>query len=351
MRATGGRPASPTRRDSAPETTRPARDTTTAAWGCDGASRCSADRSSRRRRHPRSAARTHRLSRAGHGRRGCPCFTRAERADGLVEALGDLLSEPLADPFAPEVIAVPTRGMERWLTQRCPRGCGVTAGRLDGICANVDFPSPRRLVADAVAAASGVAPDADPWLVEHVVWPLLDVVEDCLGEPWLASLAAHPRRRGARRVAARAAAERRAPYRRAVRPLLPLLTRCTGRRWCARGLPGGMSTARAGRCPTRRCGRPSCGGGCVRASGSTAPPSGSGRVRAPARGAGPGGAASAAVAVRPHAPARRGRLAVLRALAAARDVHLFLLHPSPVLWEEIAAARAGLPPSCAAPTT
>jgi exodeoxyribonuclease V gamma subunit len=39
-----------------------------------------------------------------------------------------------------------------------------------------------------------------------------------------------------------------------------------------------------------------------------------------------------------------GRLAVLRALAARRDVHLFLLHPSPVLWEEIASARAGLPP-------
>jgi exodeoxyribonuclease V gamma subunit len=39
-----------------------------------------------------------------------------------------------------------------------------------------------------------------------------------------------------------------------------------------------------------------------------------------------------------------GRLAVLRALAARREVHLFLLHPSPVLWEEIAAARAARPP-------
>src|SRR4051794_15125048 len=106
---------------------------------------------------------------------------RAERADGLVEALGDLLREPLADPFAPEVIAVPTRGMERWLTQRLSTRLGVSDGRLDGVCANVDFPSPRRLVADAVAAASGVEPDADPWLVEHVVWPLLDVVEDSLG--------------------------------------------------------------------------------------------------------------------------------------------------------------------------
>ena len=35
---------------------------------------------------------------------------RAERADGLIEALRSLLVDPLADPFAPEVIAVPTRG-------------------------------------------------------------------------------------------------------------------------------------------------------------------------------------------------------------------------------------------------
>src|SRR4029079_19213823 len=36
-------------------------------------------------------------------------------------------------------------------------------------------------------------------------------------------------------------------------------------------------------------------------------------------------------------------LAVLRALAESRDVHLFLMHPSPALWEKVAAA--GPPPS------
>ena len=92
---------------------------------------------------------------------------RAERADGLVEALGDLLTAPLADPFASEVIAVPTRGMERWLTQRLSARLGVSAGRRDGVCANVDFPFPRRLVGGAVAAASGVDPDVDPWLPEQ----------------------------------------------------------------------------------------------------------------------------------------------------------------------------------------
>src|SRR5215212_9947905 len=124
---------------------------------------------------------------------GCPVLHvhRAERADGLVEALAVLLAEPPADPFEREVIAVPTRGMERWLTQRLSTATGASPGRADGICANVEFPSPRRLVEDAVAVASGIEPDADAWRPERVVWPLLEVVDGALHEPWLRNLAAH----------------------------------------------------------------------------------------------------------------------------------------------------------------
>src|SRR5262245_28517398 len=43
---------------------------------------------------------------------------RAERADRLVDALAEILREPLVDPFAAEVVCVPTRGIERWLGQR-----------------------------------------------------------------------------------------------------------------------------------------------------------------------------------------------------------------------------------------
>ncbi len=81
--------------------------------------------------------------------------------------------------------------MERWLTQRMSSVLGARPGRADGICANVEFPSPHRLVTDAVAAASGIDPAEDPWLPERSVWPLLDVVEESLGEPWLATLAAY----------------------------------------------------------------------------------------------------------------------------------------------------------------
>ena len=266
---------------------------------------------------------------------------RAERADGLVQALGALLSAPLDDPFAPEVIAVPTRGMERWLTQRLSGFLGVTPGRSDGVCANVEFPSPRRLVADAVAAASGVDPEADPWLVEHAVWPLLDVVEDCLSEPWMLSLAAHlgadgddpdDARRSRRLSAVRHIAELFDRYALHRPEMVRAWARSQDTDATGRALPDdALWQAELWRRLRSRIGIASpaerLDEACARLRADPdlvdLPPRMSlfGLTRLPA-----------------------GRLAVLRALAAHRDVHLFLLHPSPVLWEEIATARAHLPP-------
>ncbi len=95
-------------------------------------------------------------------------------------ALGDLLQTPLADPMATEIVSVPTRGMERWLAQ--------TLSERFGVCANVDFPSPHRIVTGAIAAATGVDPDEDPWRPERSAWALLDVVNAHLDEPWLERL-------------------------------------------------------------------------------------------------------------------------------------------------------------------
>ena len=116
---------------------------------------------------------------------------RAERADRLADGLAATLLEPLNDPFAPEIVAVPTRGIERWLTQRLSTRLGTTGDRHDGVCANVEFPFPARLIQGALAAATGIDPDSDPWMAERSVWPLLEVVDECLGEPWLATLARH----------------------------------------------------------------------------------------------------------------------------------------------------------------
>jgi len=266
---------------------------------------------------------------------------RAERADGLVQALAALLREPLPDPFAPEVIAVPTRGMERWLTQRLSGRLGAGDGRADGICANVEFPSPRRLTADAVAAASGIDPDADPWLAEHTLWPLLDVVEACLGEPWMESLATHlgagdeeqDESRRSRRLSA-------------VRHIAELFDRYALHR-------PEMVRAWARSDDTDGAGRPLPDEALWQAELWR-------RLRERIRLAGPAERleeACARLRLEPELvdlPPRlalfgltrlpAARLAVLRALAAERDVHLFLLHPSPILWEEIAIVRAGLPP-------
>src|SRR4051794_13253710 len=127
---------------------------------------------------------------------------RSDRADGLIAALRGLLAAPPEDPFARELVAVPTRGMERWLTQRMAAVLGATPGRGDGICANVEFPFPRRLTGAAVAAASGIEPETDPWLPERLVWPLLDVVDASLDEPWLHTLAQHLTANRARRFGA-----------------------------------------------------------------------------------------------------------------------------------------------------
>src|SRR2546423_12818996 len=90
-----------------------------------------------------------------------------------------------------EIVAVPTRGVERWLTQRLSTVLGASPGRADGVSANIEFPFPGRLVNGAVATAAGLDRETDPWLPERSVWPLLDVVEESVGEAWLAPLAAH----------------------------------------------------------------------------------------------------------------------------------------------------------------
>src|SRR5688572_6588519 len=96
---------------------------------------------------------------------------RAERADRLVEALAEIFAVPPADPLTPEVIAVPARGIERWLTQELSHRLGTSSGRADGVAANIDFPFPGSLVGRAIEAAAGLDKDTDPWAPQRLVWP------------------------------------------------------------------------------------------------------------------------------------------------------------------------------------
>lgn len=110
---------------------------------------------------------------------------RAERTDALAAGLGDLLADPLPDPFATELVLVPARGVERWLSQRLSHVLGRGDGS-DGVCAGVEFRNPRSLIAELTGTA-----DDDPWSPDAMVWPLLEVVDANLDEPWCRALALH----------------------------------------------------------------------------------------------------------------------------------------------------------------
>jgi exodeoxyribonuclease V gamma subunit len=110
---------------------------------------------------------------------------RALRADALADGLGRLLAAPLPDPFARELVVVPARGMERWLSQRLSHVLGAGA-RGDGVCAAVDFRSPGSLVAEVTGTR-----DDDPWAPDALAWPLLEVIDASLDERWAATLARH----------------------------------------------------------------------------------------------------------------------------------------------------------------
>src|SRR4051794_6916242 len=109
---------------------------------------------------------------------------RAERADVLAAALGATLREPLDDPFATEIVCVPTRGVERWLAQRLSLVLGASTGHADGVCSGVDFPSPGRLVGLALERILEVDRRDDPWRPDRLVWPLLAQLDAVRGEPW-----------------------------------------------------------------------------------------------------------------------------------------------------------------------
>jgi exodeoxyribonuclease V gamma subunit len=111
---------------------------------------------------------------------------RAERTDVLAEALAELLETPPADPFTQELVVVPAKGVERWLSQRLSHRLGRGARGGDGVCAGVRFVSPRSLVGLLLELDAD-----DPWHPEQLVWPLLTVIDDSLDEPWCAPVARH----------------------------------------------------------------------------------------------------------------------------------------------------------------
>ena len=249
-----------------------------------------------------------------------------------------LLGRVPADPFVREVVAVPTAGVERWLAQSLSLVLGARGGRRDGVVANVDFPTSRAVVERAVGQAVGADPAVDPWAAPRLVWPLLAVVDQHLDEPWLVVLARHLQETAGEGGVAR----RLGPVRHLARLFDGYATHRPGmlRAWASgtdvdgsgRALPPAVAwQAELWRRVAARVGVP---GPETRTDEAVA------RLRSDAAAVDlPDRLALFGLTRLPPA-----HLEVLDALATHRDVHLFLLHPSPALWDRLAQAPAPTSP-------
>ena len=119
---------------------------------------------------------------------------RIERATSVEDLVRDLAAELAQQPPAGVLdtvnIAVPSRGMERWLTQRLATDLGALDGEA-GVCANIEFPFPGAVVSRALQAVLGEATDVDPWAPERLAWPVLAHLDELPDDDVHAPLRAH----------------------------------------------------------------------------------------------------------------------------------------------------------------
>jgi exodeoxyribonuclease V gamma subunit len=258
---------------------------------------------------------------------------RATRSDALADELASVLARPLADPFAAEVVVVPARGVERWLSQRLSHHLGAGA-RGDGVCAGVDFRSPSSLVAEILGTS-----EDDPWSPDALAWPLLEVIDESLGEPWAATLASHlgrdrsgeegDLRQGRRWAVARRIAGLFASYARQ----RPAVVEAWG---AGRDLDGA-----GGAVPDDLAWQPHLWRGLV-AHVRVEPPDARQRRTVEMLRARPGEVdLPDRVSLFGHTRLPVTEIELLEALGSHRDVHLFLPHPSPALWAALAAELGG----------
>lgn len=109
---------------------------------------------------------------------------KSNRVERLLPRLTALLKTPSGDPFAPEVVVVHSKGMERWLAMQI--------GQSLGICANMRFPFPGRIVQEAFEAALGDrAERIDDWRPESLVWTIQKVLPPLLEDPDFAPISGY----------------------------------------------------------------------------------------------------------------------------------------------------------------
>ena len=111
--------------------------------------------------------------------------TVADRVQPLAERLADVLRHAAGDPMQPEWIATPGGGLRSWLWLRLAEHLGAGPdGRGDGVAANLTAAFPgtlRTTVLDALRVADGAGDEEDPWSLAPLTWTVLAVLGDLDG--------------------------------------------------------------------------------------------------------------------------------------------------------------------------
>lgn len=97
----------------------------------------------------------------------------AQSAQQLLPLLANRLRTPLADPFLPDIVVVPTAGTRDWLIEQL--GLLLDDGRGEAILANVHFWFPNEFNLHAIGINQA---NDDPWSIKRLRWTLLGLLTE-----------------------------------------------------------------------------------------------------------------------------------------------------------------------------
>lgn len=88
----------------------------------------------------------------------------------LVDCLAEIVSIPLLDPLAPEIIMIQSQGMEKWLNRELSKRLGVWA--------NPYFPFPKKFTEDILRLVFPDRPNSSQFNPEMMAWRLMSTLVD-----------------------------------------------------------------------------------------------------------------------------------------------------------------------------
>jgi len=109
----------------------------------------------------------------------------SNRLEILLQQLRAVLSQPLADPLAPEIIVVHNPGMAQWVAQQLAVACGIAA--------HLHFPLPARFVWELVQRLSGTPPEEDGFGKPVLRWRIAGLLPTLLSRAACRELAVYLR--------------------------------------------------------------------------------------------------------------------------------------------------------------